>query len=80
MRDENNQIFLTLKQLEEYDGRNGSPAYVAVDGIIYDLSPILQWAQGVHFGVSAGRDVTDRLNLCHGTKMLAKLKVVGRII
>ncbi len=74
------QILLTLEELEDYDGTNGSPAYVAVNGIIYDMSPIPQWMQGVHFGVSAGRDVTDRVNLCHGSKILKLLRIVGRII
>lgn len=74
------QIFLTIEQLAQYDGREGSPAYIAVNGIIYDISHIPQWAQGVHFGVSAGRDVTQRVQLCHGSKILGLLKVVGRII
>lgn len=78
--EQNGQILLTLEELEQYDGRDGSPAYVAVNGIIYDISPIPQWAQGVHFGVSAGRDVTDRVNLCHGGGILKLLRVVGRII
>lgn len=77
---ENEQILLTLEELEFYDGREGSPAYVAVNGLIYDVTPIPQWAQGVHFGVSAGKDVTERVNLCHGGKILKLLKVVGRII
>lgn len=82
MRDnnENDQIFLTLEQLEQYDGREGSPAYVAVDGIIYDVTPIPQWARGVHFGVSAGRDVTATVNMCHGTHILKKLKKIGILI
>lgn len=77
---ENEKIFLTMEQLANYDGREGSPAYVAVNGIIYDISHIPQWAQGVHFGVSAGQDVTERVKLCHGGGVLSLLKVVGRII
>lgn len=77
---EDQQILLTPQELERYDGREGSPAYVAVNGIIYDLSPIPQWARGVHFGVSAGQDVTGRVNLCHGGQILKRLKIVGRII
>ena len=77
---ETNQIFLTLEQLTQYDGREGSPAYIAVNGIIYDISHIPQWALGVHFGVSAGQDVTQRVQLCHGGKILDLLKIVGRIV
>ncbi len=81
MRDnEVDQIFLTLDQLAQYDGRDGGPAYVAVNGIIYDVTPIPQWTQGVHFGISAGQDVTKRVELCHGGKILRRLRVVGRIV
>ena len=78
--EDNSQVLLTLEQLAQYDGREGSPAYVAVNGIIYDISPIPQWAQGVHFGISAGQDVTKRVNLCHGGGILKRLRIVGRII
>ena len=33
---ENGTLELTLDQLKQYDGKNGNPAYVAVDGVIYD--------------------------------------------
>lgn len=74
------QVFLTIEQLSEFDGRNGSPAYIAVNGIIYDISNIPQWDMGVHFGVSAGKDVTNRVYLCHGGDILKLLNIVGRII
>lgn len=77
---EDGQLLLTPQELELYDGRDGSPAYVSVNGIIYDVSHIPQWALGVHFGVSAGQDVTDRVNLCHGGQILKRLRIVGRII
>ena len=28
----------TLAQLAQYDGQNGQPAYVAVDGVVYDVT------------------------------------------
>lgn len=77
---EMDQIFLTLEQLAQYDGRGGGPAYIAVNGIIYDVSDKPQWARGVHFGVSAGQDVSQRVQLCHGGNILSLLKIVGRII
>lgn len=79
-KDMPDQKLFTIEELAQYDGRDGSPAYVAVNGIVYDISHIPQWAQGVHFGVSAGRDVTERVNLCHGGEILKLLKIVGRII
>jgi Predicted heme/steroid binding protein len=34
----------TLEELKQYNGENGQPAYVAIDGIVYDVSmSILGW-------------------------------------
>ena len=50
---------LTAEQLSAYDGRNGHPAYVAYQGVIYDLSASAMWADGDHEGMHvAGSDVT----------------------
>jgi len=36
----------TLEELSQYDGSNGKPAYVAIEGVVYDLSKELTWAGG----------------------------------
>ena len=36
----NGTLELTLDQLKQYDGKNGNPAYVAVDGVIYDMTNV----------------------------------------
>ena len=38
----------TTTELAEFDGRNGHPAYVAVKGIVYDVSNVPQWKDGKH--------------------------------
>jgi predicted heme/steroid binding protein/YHS domain-containing protein len=49
----------TLEQLKQFDGRNGRPAYAAVNGIVYDLSKIGPWKGGKHMNKHfAGRDLT----------------------
>jgi len=68
----------TLAQLEKYNGANGSPSYVAVNGIIYDVSDFLSWTGGYHFGVSAGKDVTETFSSCHEASLIIdKLPKVG---
>ena len=69
----------TLVELSKYNGLGGNPAYVAVNGIVYDVSSVQPWAGGVHFGgVSAGKDLTENFNTCHGaSKILDKLPKVG---
>jgi predicted heme/steroid binding protein len=68
----------TLAELAEFDGSGGKPAYVAVDGIVYDMSVNGAWGGGTHFGLYAGRDLTAQFGGCHsGSTILEKLPKVG---
>ena len=70
----------TLEELSSYNGRNGNPAYVAVNGVVYDVTNIAAWGGATHFGLTAGTDVTSRFASCHaGQPVLSKLKVVGKM-
>ncbi len=33
----------TLEELKQFNGQNGQPAYVAVDGVVYDVSNVGPW-------------------------------------
>lgn len=78
----NGTLELTLDQLKQYDGKNGNPAYVAVDGVIYDVTDVPQWKNGDHNGYSAGNDLTDIIKnkSPHGVKQLNGVPVVGKLI
>lgn len=68
----------TLEELQQYNGTNGMPAYIAVDGVVYDVSNEARWAGGRHFGVKAGTDGTTNYIQCHGKSgAVNKLKKVG---
>lgn len=71
----------TLEELSKYNGANGMPAYVAVDGIVYDFSMVPAWGGGTHFGLYAGKDLTKEFNDCHegGAKILEGIPKVGVI-
>ena len=70
----------TLSELAENDGKNGRPAYVAVNGTVYDVTNAASWAAATHFGLTAGRDVTKEFTACHaGQPVLQKLRVVGKM-
>ena len=73
---------LTLDELKQYDGKNGNPAYVAVDGIIYDMTNVAAWRNGDHNGYTAGNDLTDIIKnkSPHGVKNLEGVPVVGKIV
>ena len=78
----NGTLELTLDQLKQYDGKNGNPAYVAVDGIIYDVTNVKAWKNGEHNGYSAGNDFTDIIKnkSPHGVKNLEGLPIVGKLV
>ncbi|MFA6376016.1 MAG: cytochrome b5 domain-containing protein [Candidatus Paceibacterota bacterium] len=68
----------TLDELAIYDGKNGSPAYAAVDGIVYDLSSI--FINGAHRGHNVGQDLTAAFNTQHSKSQLTEYPVVGKLV
>lgn len=72
----------TKDELAKYDGQNGNKAYVAVDGVVYDVTDIPQWRGGTHQDISAGKDITDDFkNLSpHGNDILKNVPVVGKYV
>lgn len=76
------QNTFTLEELKKYNGKNNMPSYVAVDGIVYDVSSIPSWAKGNHFGILAGKDLSKEFQSCHPgeLELLKKLApVVGTL-
>jgi len=67
-------------ELAKFDGQQGQPAYVAIDGVVYDVSGVEAWAGGKHHGNLAGQELTSVIDgqSPHGRKVLAKLPVVGQ--
>lgn len=71
----------TKDNLAKYNGQNGQPAYVAIKGVVYDVSGKAAWQGGKHHGNLAGHDLTDVLynKSPHGDRVLKGLPVVGRL-
>jgi predicted heme/steroid binding protein len=70
---------ISKQQLEENNGQNGKPAWVAVEGKVYDVTESSFWADGSHMGMhDAGKDLTDDLSMApHGADNMEKVKFVG---
>ncbi len=70
---------LTPEDLLYYDGSNGRPAYVVVDGIVYDVSKSEYWKGGTHESMHrAGMDLTaDLLGAPHGREVLRQMPQAG---
>jgi predicted heme/steroid binding protein len=77
-KQQTSQSSFTLTELKKYDGRNGNPAYVAVNGLVYDLSSI--FVDGYHQGFSAGQDLTVEFYNQHDSSFLNSFKIVGKLI
>lgn len=75
------ELVLTSEELAEYNGQDGSPAYIAVDGVIYDVTDSDLWEEGEHNGFEAGQDLTDGLfdESPHGDSVLDRVPVVGSL-
>lgn len=71
----------TIKEVAEFDGKNGRQAYVVIRGTVYDLTTVKQWIEGKHYGVVAGNDLTEFFNTCHRgeEEILERLRIIGTL-
>lgn len=67
----------TVETLAEYDGKDGHPAYIAVDGLVYDVTDNSNWRSGEHHGFRAGQDLTSEFESEHGKSKLRNLEIMG---
>ena len=69
------------KELARYNGKKGTPVYIAYKGKVYDASNSYQWKTGRHQVVHyAGEDLTGALRQApHGADMLDRLPMVGTL-
>jgi predicted heme/steroid binding protein len=52
-----------LEDLEQYDGKNGKPAYVSIEGIVYDISNESIFGEIKNKESLAGKDLTELFSL-----------------
>ncbi len=72
----------TIHELRRYNGKDGSPPFVACEGKVYDLSESFLWRGGRHQVLhSAGADLTTALiQAPHNADLLARFPVVGILV
>jgi len=73
---------MSMEELSSFTGKDGSPAYFAYQGMIYNASDSKLWRKGLHVGKhQAGFDLTDVLKLApHGEDRVFRLPVVGKLL
>jgi predicted heme/steroid binding protein len=73
----------TERELQQFDGTRGKPAYIACHGVVYDVSASALWRGGLHRDLHyAGIDLTRTLRKAPHTSEVfshATVKRVGRL-
>lgn len=70
----------TKQQLALRNGQDKPQIWVALHGVIYDVTDSRLWKNGKHYEHWAGQDLTDELkDAPHTEKVLEKFKVIGRL-
>ncbi|MEM2955822.1 MAG: cytochrome b5 domain-containing protein [Nitrososphaerales archaeon] len=71
----------TKEELEQYNGKEGKPAYIVYKGKVYDVSKSYLWEGGEHqFEHFAGKDLTIEIeDAPHGVDVLERFPIVGEL-
>ncbi len=69
------------EEVRQYNGKDGTPAYIVYEGSVYDVSRSFLWKGGRHQALhEAGHDLTSRMvEAPHGPDLLERVILVGAI-
>jgi len=71
----------TPTQLALRNGQDKPQVWVALNGVIYEVTLSRLWRNGKHYEHWAGQDLTDELkDAPHTEKVFDKFKPVGRLL
>ena len=71
----------TRSQLALRNGQDKPQVWVALHGIIYEVTLSRLWHNGKHYEHWAGQDLTDELkDAPHTEKVFDKFKAIGRLL
>jgi predicted heme/steroid binding protein len=71
---------ITRAQLALRNGQDKPEIWVALRGLVYDVTSSRLWRNGKHYEHWAGQDLTDELkDAPHNENVFDKFKVIGRL-
>jgi len=73
---------ISLDEVAKHTGKNGNSCWVAVDGIVYEISGFVLWVEGEHKPsggrAKCGKDLSEAIQQSpHGKSKLKLLKEIG---
>jgi predicted heme/steroid binding protein/uncharacterized membrane protein len=70
---------ITTEELSHFNGKEGSPAHIAHEGKVYDVTKSRLWPKGLHMNRhAAGKDLTADFSAApHGTEVLDRYPQIG---
>lgn len=70
----------TINQLALRNGQDKPEIWVALNGMIYDVTDSRLWKNGKHYEHWAGQDLTNELkDAPHTEKVFDKFKIIGKL-
>ena len=74
--------FFTHSELAKYDGREGRPGYIGVNGNVYDVSKVPEWEGAEVHGSVVGHDLSDVTYQEAAQKYspVSKLPLIGKLV
>ena len=57
----------TYQELQQYNGKNGNPAYIAYKGTVYDVTGSDLWKDGRHQNIAGGNIFYTSVNMTGST-------------
>lgn len=72
----------TEMELRQFNGERGRPAYIAYNGIVYDVTDAPNWRGGMHRDLHySGLDLTRSLHKApHTETVFQRVRPVGRLV
>jgi predicted heme/steroid binding protein len=72
----------TEAELRQFNGERGRPAYVAYQGVVYDVTKAPNWRGGMHRNLHyPGLDLTRSLRKApHDDSVFERVPKIGRLI
>lgn len=69
-------------ELRAFNGEGGRPAYIAYDGVVYDVTDAPNWRGGMHRNLHySGLDLTRSLRKApHDASVFRRVRRVGRLV